>query len=69
MIDYRKTDNAIRHIPLSPRVAAILEMRRTATDTGRVFPTVTKSGRVEPITFKKQHALACNAANVKHFPL
>jgi len=58
-IQYGKTDNARRHIPVSPRVAAVLEMRKTDSPSPWVFPAPTKSGHIEPSTLKKQHVKAC----------
>jgi integrase len=58
-IQYGKTDNARRHVPVSARVAAIMEMRKTADSTEWVFPAPTKSGHIEPSTLKKQHVKAC----------
>jgi integrase len=54
-IQYGKTDNARRHIPVSQRVAAVLEMRKTGNDGPWVFPAPTKSGYMEPSTVKKPH--------------
>ena len=58
-IQYGKTDNARRHIPVSQRVAAVLEMRKTGNTAPWVFPAPTKSGHVEPSSLKKQHVKAC----------
>ena len=58
-IQYGKTDNARRHIPVSQRVAAVLEMRKTGSGAPWVFPAPTKSGHIEPSTLKKQHVKAC----------
>jgi integrase len=52
-IQYGKTDNA-RRIPMTPRVAAILDMRLTKSNAW-VFPASTKSGHIEPSSLKKQH--------------
>ena len=38
-IQYGKTDNARRHIPVSQRVAAVLEMRKTDNASPWVFPS------------------------------
>jgi integrase len=58
-IQYGKTDNARRRIPMTSRVKAILEMRLSKTDGIEwVFPAATKSGHMEPSTLKKQHAKA-----------
>jgi len=41
---------------MTPRVAAILDMRLSKSAGGRwVFPAATKSGHVEPSSLKKQH--------------
>lgn len=45
-IQYGKTDNAIS--PGSPRVAVVLDMRKTNNDTPWVFPATTISGHIEP---------------------
>jgi integrase len=58
-IQFGKTDNARRRIPMTPRVQAILEMRLSkAAGNEWVFPAATKSGHIEPSTVKKQHAKA-----------
>jgi len=55
-IQYGKTDNARRRIPMTPRVAAILDMRLSKSAGGEwVFPAATKSGHIEPSSLKKQH--------------
>jgi integrase len=65
-IQYGKTDNARRRIPISQRVAAVLEMRHTADATSEwVFPAGTRSGHIEPASLKRQHLRACEGkANV-----
>ncbi|HUQ93749.1 MAG TPA: tyrosine-type recombinase/integrase [Bryobacteraceae bacterium] len=78
-IQYGKTDNARRRIPLSQRASAVVAMRRSICGTGFVFPAPTKSGHAEPSSVKKQHLKACgNRAattgstqewSVKPFPL
>ena len=64
-IQYGKTDNARRHIPVSQRVAAVLEMRNTGNDSPWVFPAPTKSGHMEPSTVKKPHVKACKGGKKK----
>jgi integrase len=59
------TDNARRHIPVSQRVAAVLEMRNTGNDSPWVFPAPTKSGHIEPSTVKKPHGKACKGRKKK----
>jgi integrase len=58
-IRYGKTENARRRIPVSPRIAAVLEMRKTNNTTPWVFPAPTISGHIEPSTLKKVHLKAC----------
>jgi integrase len=57
-IQYGKTDNARRRIPMSQRVAAVLEMRKTENESRWVFPAPTKSGHMEPSIVKKPHVKA-----------
>jgi integrase len=58
-IQYGKTANARRRIPVTPRVQAVLEMRLTkASGSPWIFPAQTKSGHIEPSSLKKQHAKA-----------
>ena len=68
-IQYGKTDNARRRIPVSPRVAAVLEMRGTNTGSPWVFPAPTKSGHMESSTVKKPHMKACKGGAEEPFPL
>ena len=68
-IHYGKTDNARRRIPLPNRVAAILDMRLTASDSDWVFPAPTISGHIEPSSLKKPHAKACTRVKIEQFPL
>jgi integrase len=68
-VPFGKTENARRTIPLTPRTAAFLEMRRAVAKTEWVFPALTKSGHIEKSSLKKQHAKACKLANVGDFVL
>jgi integrase len=76
-VQYGKTDNARRRIPVSQRVAAVLEMRRgMAAGSAWVFPAPTESGHIEPSSIKKQHEKACKGTceqadewEVQPFPL
>jgi integrase len=62
-IQYGKTDNARRRIPMTPRVRAILEMRLSKSAGGHwVFPAPTKSGHIEPSSLTKQHSRAIKEA-------
>lgn len=67
-IPYGKTTNARRSIPLPARAAAVLEMRRSSASTDWVFPAPTKSGHMEQSTLKKQHAKACQLAEIAGVP-
>jgi integrase len=58
-IQYGKTDNARRRIPMSHRVAALLSMRVTDAKSEWVFPSPTRSGHIEPGTLKRPHHNAC----------
>lgn len=58
-IEYGKTDNARRRVPLSQRVTALLTMRSTDATSEWVFPAPTRSGHIEPGSLKRQHWLAC----------
>lgn len=69
-IQYGKTDNARRRIPMTPRVRAILEMRLSKGDGGEwVFPALTKSGHIEPSSVKKQQMRAFRESGVQSFEL
>jgi len=58
-IHYGKTDNARRRIPVSNRVASVLDMQSSQSNSEWIFPAPTKSGHIEPSSIKKQHAKAC----------
>src|ERR1035438_1671086 len=58
-IHFGKTENARRRIPMSNRVASVLDMQRTLSQSERIFPAPTKSGHMEKSTLKKRHAKAC----------
>ncbi len=66
-VPYGKTVNARREIPLSERVAAILEARRGSFESEWVFPAGTRSGHIEQSTLKKAHAQACKGAKLVPF--
>src|SRR5262249_33539968 len=63
-VPFGKTENARRTIPLTPRAAALLEMRRAAAKGEWVFPAPTRSGHIEKSSLKKQHPRACKLAKV-----
>lgn len=66
---YGKTANARRSVPVSPRIAAILELRRSQIQGDWVFPAPTKSGHIEKSSLRKQHAKACAIASIEPFDL
>ncbi len=68
-IAHGKTENARRMIPLPPRAASIIEMRRLAGTSEWVFPAPTKSGHIGQSTLKKRHRRACELAEVSYFPM
>jgi integrase len=62
-IQYGKTENSRRRIPMTPRVRAIIEMRLERSRSSRwVFPAPTKSGHIEKSSLRKQHATALREA-------
>jgi integrase len=67
-VPFGKTENARRTIPLTPRAAALLEMRRTTASGPWVFPAPTRSGHIEKSSLKKQHLKACKRAKVTNCP-
>jgi integrase len=64
---FGKTENARRSVPLTPRSAALLEMRRAGHRADWVFPAPTRSGHMEKSTLKKQHRKALKLAKVEAF--
>ncbi len=58
-----------RRIPCSPRVLAMLEMRRATATSEWIFPAPTKSGHLEASSLKKQHAAALVKSGVVPFVL
>jgi integrase len=68
-IPFGKSKNARRTIPLTPRSAAILEMRHAVAKGEWVFPAPTRSGHIEKSSLKKQHSKACKLAKVVRFPI
>jgi integrase len=68
-VPFGKTQNARRSVPLTPRTAALLEMRRSTHRVDWVFPALTRSGHIEKSTPKKQHAKAIKLAKVAPFTL
>jgi integrase len=68
-VPFGKTENARRTIPLTPRLAALIEMRRTVGSGEWVFPAPTRSGHMEKSTLKEQHPKAYQLAKVAAFSL
>jgi integrase len=66
-IHHGKGRGSRRRVPCTPRVMAVLEMRRSGSASQWVFPCATKSGHMEGTTLKKQHAAAIKAAQVPPF--
>lgn len=64
-----KTDSARRRIPVSGRVAALLDMRLSRSDGEWVFPAPTRSGHIESSSVKKQQIRAFRDSGVKPFEL
>src|SRR5947209_17327332 len=62
-----KTDAARRSIPVTPRVAALLEMRLQDDEIGWIFPAPTKSGRINQSSIKRQHLAALKESGVARF--
>jgi integrase len=59
LVTHGKTAAARRVLPMTPRVRRILEGRWSSADTpeeGWVWAAPTRSGHVEPSSFRKQHA-------------
>lgn len=58
-VQFGKTANARRRIPMTSRVQATLDMRLSKADGNEwLFPAQTRSGHIEPSTLKKQHLKA-----------
>lgn len=64
-----ETENARRAVPQTPRVAALLDMRRGTADSDWVFPAGTRSGHIEKSSLKKQHRKALSMSKVEPFTL
>ena len=62
-IQYGKSENARRRVPMTTRVKAIIEMRmEKSVDSKWIFPAPTKSGHIEKSSLRKQHATAMKEA-------
>ena len=68
-VPFGKTEHARRTIPLTPRLVALMEMRRAVASGECVFPAPTRSGHMEKSTLKKQHPKAYRFAKVAAFSL
>jgi integrase len=61
-----KTENAVRNMPLTPRVKAILQARHSGDPSGRfVFPGSGRSGHIT--TIQNAHRRAIKRAKLAHF--
>lgn len=69
-IPWGKTENAVRKIPMTPRVEAIIKARDRSRDGSLwLFPAPTVSGHIEPSSLKKQHAKALRVGKLESFDL
>lgn len=68
-IQFGKTENARRRIPLPPRSAAVIAMRELNRSGEWVFPACTRSGHIEPCSLKRQHRRACQESGVGPLPI
>ena len=69
-IPWGKTENAVRKIPMTPRVEAIIKARDRSRDgSSWLFPAPTASGHIEPSSLKKQHARALKLGKLESFDL
>ena len=69
-IPWGKTENAVRKIPMTPRVETIIQARnRSRNGSSWLFPAPTTSGHIEPSSLKKQHLKACRLAKIEPFDL
>ena len=68
-VPFGKTENARRTIPLTPRLMALMEMRRPVANSEWVFPAPTRSEHMEKSTLKKQHPKAYRIGKVAAFSL
>lgn len=68
-VPFGKTAKARRVIPITKRVAAILEMRKAAAKNEWIFPAPTASGHIEKSTLRKPYRRACKLAEVIRFTM
>jgi integrase len=69
-IPWGKTENAVRKIPMTPRVDAIISARVRSRDGSTwLFPAPTAIGHIEPSSVKKQHSKACKLTKIEPFDL
>ena len=62
-----KTKAARRSVPVTPRLAALLEMRSADRASEWIFPAATKTGHIDQSSIKKQHANALRTSGVSRF--
>ncbi len=64
-----KTASARRQVPMTDRVASILEMRKNGASVEWVFPAPTRSAHIEKSTLRKQHRNVLRTAGLAPFSL
>src|ERR1700687_3210670 len=67
-----KTKAARRHIPMTPRVRAVLEKRWKAQggpESGWVWPAATKTGHIDHCSVRRHHRRALKDSKVRTFVL
>jgi integrase len=62
-----KTKAARRSVPVTPRVAAVIEMRRAGNSSPWIFAAPTKTGHIDQSSIKKAHRRALKASEVASF--
>ena len=66
-IETGKGKGSRRRVPCTPRVLAMLEMRRGVTSSEWIFPRRTASGHAEGFTIQNQHTEALRLSKVRQF--
>ena len=56
-----------RRFPCTARIRAMLDIRRTGTNSEWVFPAPTKSGHIEASSLRKRHEDAIAASGISRF--
>jgi integrase len=68
-INFGKTDAARRRIPMTARVAEVLDRRRGEIESEWVFPAATRSGHIEGSSLKKQQQRVFRVTGIEPFVL